>query len=287
VPPRKVSPVGAHLPTSGGLVSKALPYARQIAAEAVQVFVSNPRGWATNDRGAEPDEEFRAACAAGRIPVFVHAPYLVNLASPSDTTRRRSAQAMRYAFLRARRLGARAVVVHAGSAVDPGSRAAGLGRLRAEVTPLLGELTGDDPALLIEPTAGGGAPLACNVADLESVFEALDAHPKLGVCLDTCHAFAGGTDLSAPGGVRRWLNELVSAVGKGRLGLVHANDSRDSVGSMRDRHARIGTGGIGSEPFAELFRHPATAGVPVVIETPGEAPDQAHDIALLKSLRDR
>lgn len=286
MPPRKISPVGAHLRTAGGLLAR-LPYAREIGAEAVQVFVSNPRGWATSESAAQRDDEFRAACAKARIPVFVHAPYLVNLASPAETTRTRSADAMRYAIDRARRLGARGVVVHAGSAVEPGTRETGLGRLREQLLPALDDLDDGDPQVLIEPMAGGGEPVACSVDDLASVFGALESHPRLGVCLDTCHAFAGGTDLSVPGGVRRWLNRLVAAVGRGRLGLVHANDSKDRMGSLRDRHARIGTGSIGVEPFAELFRHPATAGVPVVIETPGEAADQAHDIALLKKLRDR
>ena len=106
------------------------------------------------------------------------------------------------------------------------------------------------------------------------------------MCLDTCHAFAAGHDIAVPGGVRTMLNALVRAVGRGRLKLVHANDSKDRLGSKRDRHATIGTGQIGADPFAELFRHPATRGVPVIVETPGGIDGQASDIALLKSLRD-
>lgn len=283
MPPRKYSPIGAHL-KSGGALLRALPYAVEVGAEAVQVFVSNPRGWAANDPGAEADEALRAAL--GPLPLFLHAPYLVNLASPAQVTRTNSARSLAFTLRRAARLGARGVVVHAGSAVEVGTRAGGLNRLRAALLPLL-EAGPPGPLLLIEPTAGGGEPLACDVDDLASLFDALGGHPRLGVCLDTCHAYAGGSDLAAPGGVRRWLNRLIAAVGRGRLHLVHANDSRDPLGSRRDRHARIGTGSIGVDPFAELFRHPATAGVPVIIETPGTASEQAHDIALLKALRDR
>jgi deoxyribonuclease-4 len=144
----------------------------------------------------------------------------------------------------------------------------------------------DGPRLLIEPTAGGGQALAATVQDLAPYFSQLDDHPMLGVCLDTCHAFAAGHDLSAPGGMKKTLDALVRSVGRGRLGLVHANDSKDPLGSLRDRHEAIGRGRIGKDPFAELFRHPATRGVPVVVETPGDALSQLEDLELLRSLRD-
>jgi deoxyribonuclease IV len=124
------------------------------------------------------------------------------------------------------------------------------------------------------------------VGDLGPLFATLQRHPRLGVCLDTCHAFAAGHDLAAPGGVRRLLNALVRAVGPGRLKLVHANDSKDPIGSKRDRHAAIGSGLIGESPFVELFRHPATRDVPVLVETPGGLDGHARDIAVLKALRD-
>jgi deoxyribonuclease-4 len=159
--------------------------------------------------------------------------------------------------------------------------------MREVVLPLLDELPDDAPQLLIEPTAGGGAPLAATVGDLAPLFDALEFHPRLGVCLDTCHAWAAGHDLATPGGVRATLNALVRAVGRGRLGLIHANDSKDPIGSGRDRHTNIGTGQIGVEPFGELFRHPATRNVPVVVETPGDVEAHTRDLVTLKSLRDR
>jgi deoxyribonuclease-4 len=261
-------------------------YAEQVGAEVVQVFTSNPRGWARPTVQPAVDEALGEALAARRIPVFVHVPYLVNLASPTETTRARSAEAVAYSLERGRRLGARGVVLHAGSAVDA-ARDAALQVVRELLLPLLDRLDAAAPRVLIEPTAGGGQALAATVDDLAPIFQALDAHPKLGVCLDTCHALAAGHDLVSPGGIRTVLNQLLRAVGRGRLGLVHANDSKDGQGSHRDRHARIGDGTIGVEPFAELFRHPATRGVPVVIETPGTVDAHASDIATLKSLRDR
>jgi deoxyribonuclease IV len=287
VPPRKPSPVGAHVFVAGGLASAGLRYADQIGAEAVQVFVSNPRGWAVPASDVNGDEAFGSVCRDRKLPVFVHSPYLVNFASPTSGTREKSAAAVRHSLLRGRRICADGVVVHAGSAVDAAHRDVALKLMHEQVMPILDDLDDDDPFVLIEPTAGGGEPIAATVTDLGPVFEALEWHPRVGVCLDTCHAFAAGHDLSAPGGVRSTLNALVRTVGRGRLRLIHANDSKDALGSGRDRHTNIGSGQIGVEPFAELFRHPATRGVPVVIETPGPVEAHLQDFATLRALRDR
>ena len=287
MPPRKPSPVGVHVPVAGGLASGGLAYARDIGAEAVQVFLSNPRGWSRSDGDPKQDDEFRVACARDRIPAFVHAPYLVNLASPTQTTLENSVLSLRHALARGCAIGARGVVVHAGSAVTPSAKPNALAQVREHLLPLLDEIPSDGPDLLIEPTAGAGQSLAATVEELAIYVAALEHHPKVGVCLDTCHAFAAGHDLAAPGGVRATLNLLARTVGRGRLKLIHANDSKDARGSNRDNHERIGRGRIGSEPFAELFRHPATRSVPVVLETPGKAPEHREDLMLLKALRDR
>ena len=264
-----------------------LAYAREVRAEAVQVFASNPRGWATGVPDPEADAAFRRACASARIPVFVHAPYLVNLGSPSEATVTKSLAALRFALARGADLGARGIVAHAGSAVLGLGRTAAMARVREHLLPLLDALPEDGPRLLVEATAGGGESLASKVEDLGAYLSALDHHPRVGVCLDTCHAYAAGHDLAQPGGTRAVLTALVRAVGRDRLGLVHANDTRDPLGSRRDRHEGIGAGHIGAEPFAELFRHPAMAGVPVIVETPGGAAGHARDVALLKGLRER
>jgi deoxyribonuclease IV len=264
-----------------------LGYVDRVKAEALQVFASNPRGWRQPRPTPAADEAFATQCAERKLPVFVHAPYLVNLASPAEATRVKSVEALRHSVERGARLGARGVVLHAGAAVESGHRDIALGYLKDLLLPLLDGLAPDEPDLLIEPAAGGGEPLAATVDELAGLFEAVDQHPRLGVCLDTCHAFAAGHDLARPGGTRTTLNALVRTVGRGRLKLVHANDSKDPLGSNRDRHETVGKGTIGSEPFAELFRHPATRGVPVIVETPGGVDGQRRDIRLLKSIRDR
>lgn len=282
MPPRKPSAVGAHVPVAGGLL-KGLAYAEEITAAALQVFVCNPRGWATSPGDPAKDEEFRAAHS---LPTYVHASYLVNLGSPTEATVRKSVTSLEHTFERAALIGARGVVVHAGSAVAGTHRDDALAQLREHLLPLLDKIPDDGPQLLIEPTAGGGHALAATVEDLGPYFAVLEEHPRLGVCLDTCHAFAAGHDLAAPGGMKRTLDALVRTVGRGRLQLIHANDSKDAVGSSRDRHETIGAGRIGKDPFSELFRHPATRNVPVVVETPGDAAAHRRDLELLRSLRD-
>jgi deoxyribonuclease-4 len=288
VPARKPSLVGAHVPSAGPLARAALPYAERVGAQAVQIFLGNPRGWAPAPGNAAEDAAFAGAAAEQRIPVFVHAPYLINLGSPQPATLERSIVALRMILQRAAFIGATGVVLHAGSAIEAGAREQAMLQLREALLPILDALdsgTGD-LRLLIEPTPGGAAALASTVGDLGPFFAALEEHPRLGVCLDTCHAYAAGHDLAAPGGVRRVLNLLVKTVGRGRLGLIHANDSRDPLNSKRDRHAPVGVGTIGIEPFAELFVHPATRGVPVIVETPGGEQQHQTDIRALKRLRD-
>ncbi|MGN6474632.1 MAG: deoxyribonuclease IV [Mycobacteriales bacterium] len=285
MPPRKPSPVGCHVLMAGK--PNGVEYADRVGAEAIQIFISNPRGWAIPRDAPAADAAFADRCREHRLALFIHAPYLVNLASPTARTRDLSVTSLRYSLERSARLGALGVVVHAGSAVDEAHRERALPALRDALMPLLDDLDDESPDLLIEPTAGGGGALAASVGDLEPLFDALDHHPRLGVCLDTCHAYAAGHDLSVPGGVRRTLDALVRAVGRRRLKLVHPNDSKDALGSRRDRHTTVGTGSIGIEPFAELFRHPATRGVPVIVETPGGIEGQGRDIELLKRLRDR
>lgn len=274
--------MGSHVPVAGGLL-KGLAYAQEIGAAALQFFGSNPRGWALPAGDPARDEEFKGTCAH---PVFVHAAYLVNFGSPSETTLRRSVESVAHSVARASAVGAKGVVVHAGTAVAGAHRDVAMRQLREQLLPLLDGLDPAGPRILIEPTAGGGQALAATVQDLAPYFAALEDHEMLGVCLDTCHAWAAGHDLASPGGMKKTLDALVRAVGRGRLQLVHANDSKDALGSLRDRHEAIGQGRIGKDPFVELFRHPATRDVPVVVETPGDAASHRRDLELLAALRD-
>jgi deoxyribonuclease-4 len=288
---REVPPIGAQIQIKGGLAKGGLAYTDAVAARAVQVFVGNPRGWRLTAGDPKQDALFVEGCAERGIPSFIHTPYLVNVGSPTEATVEQSIASIAHNLARGAELGCRGVVVHAGSAVGEDRYEAALRQLHERLLPVLDGLPSDGPRLLIEPTAGGGKSLAATVEDLGPYLAALEDHPLVGVCFDTCHAWAAGHDLSVPGGMTATLDALEAAVGPGRLGLVHANDSLDECGSKRDRHTTIGAGSIGPAPFGELLAHASLAGVPVVVETPSEldghpSAGHARDIALLCSLRD-
>jgi deoxyribonuclease-4 len=278
--------IGAHVPAAGGLARASLPYIDATGADVVQVYVSNPRGWALSAGDPAQDEAFTAGCAERDVLTFIHASLLVNLGSPTQETVRRSAVTLDHALRRGAVIGARAVVFHAGNAVDAEHAPTAYRQLRDALLPLLdAAMATGGPRLLVEPSAGGGRSLAGRVEALAEYFDAVEHHPWLGVCFDTCHAWAAGHDLATPGGMTETLDALVTACGADRLALVHANDSKDGRGSLRDRHQNIGAGLIGTDAFRELLAHPAVAGVPIVVETPSErAAGHAADIATLRQL---
>jgi deoxyribonuclease-4 len=261
-----------------------LAYAERTGAEAIQIFVTNPRAWRASPLDQEQASALRRHVTATGFPVFVHAPYLINIGSPDPETRSSSASLLGECLRRAKLAGARGVVVHTGSAITP-DREAGLKRMRESLLPVLDSLGPGWPELLLEPMAGQGQMLCATISDVGPYLDALDWHPRAMLCLDTCHLYAAGHDLAAPGGVGRMLGELAQ-VADGRLRLIHANDSRDDHGSRRDRHVNIGHGKIGTAPFGALLRHGATTGVPFIVETPDADNGQARDIATLKRLRD-
>jgi deoxyribonuclease-4 len=289
------NPIGTHVPVGKGLSAGALAKADELECETLQIFVGNPRGWALSTGRPADDAAFRDAIGARGVRAFIHAPYLVNLGSPTPATYANSAAMVAHNLRRAVEIGAEGVVVHTGSFVDASGdpdesdrrHAAAMRQVREGLLPVLEALGDDDraPWLLLEPTAGQGRSLCAGVEDLEPYLRALDFHPKAGICLDTCHVFAAGAPLDEPGGATATVDRIVEIGGPGRLRLVHANDSMDVRGAFKDRHQRIGEGHIGVDAFTELFAHPATAGVPFVLETPGSRDPGNADIPLLKQLR--
>ena len=289
------NPIGTHVPVGKGLAAGALAKADELECETLQVFVGNPRGWALSTGRPADDAAFRDAIGARGVRAFIHAPYLVNLGSPTPATYANSAATVAHNLRRAVEIGAEGVVVHTGSFVDASGdpdesdrrHAAAMRQVREGLLPVLEALGDDDraPWLLLEPTAGQGRSLCAGVEDLEPYLRALDFHPRAGICLDTCHVFAAGAPLDEPGGATATVDRIVEIGGPGRLRLVHANDSMDVRGAFKDRHQRIGEGHIGVDAFTELFAHPATAGVPFVLETPGSRDPGNADIPLLKQLR--
>ena len=248
--------VGAHVPSADPLGEAA---ARN--AEVVQVFLSNPSSWKPPLPRADADELRRSP-----VRIYVHAPYLMNLASPNNRVRIPSRKTLAQTVEAAAAIGAAGVIVHGGHVGDDEPVEVGFERWRKA-------LAGFDVAVpvLIENTAGGGNAVVRHLDNYGPLWEALDGFP-VGVCLDTCHAWAAGEDLeTAVAVLRRHCGEIA---------LVHGNDSRDPRGSRRDRHANLGRGEIPEELLAAAI---CEAGAPVVVETPGEAPEQAADIAWVRN----
>lgn len=279
--------IGAHVPTTGGMAKRSIQYAQTIKAEAIQVFASSPRTWAMPESNPAADDAFIAKAHELDIETYVHAPFLINLGSPTEATYKNSLASTSYSLKRGKEIGALGVVIHTGSAVDESHVKQAWKQIHDGMMPILEKLTDADPWLLLEPTAGQGQSLVKKLDDLTKYFEALEWHPKVGVCLDTCHVFAAGHDIKTKGGMTKTLDLLVEVAGQERIQLIHANDSMDVCGALKDRHQNLGAGEIGVKPFAELLAHPAVVNAPLILETPGEEPEHGSEVALLRKMRDK
>jgi deoxyribonuclease-4 len=277
--------IGAHTPTTGGMAKRSIEYAEEIGAEVIQVFASSPRMWAMPPAKPELDEAFKIKAAAMDLETYVHAPFLINLGSPTVATYENSLASTAYSLKRANEIGALGVVIHTGSAVDVSHVDQAWKQIHEGMMPILNALDDSSPFLLLEPTAGQGQSLVKKLDDLEMYLKALEYHPKVGICLDTCHVFAAGHDIATKGGMTATIDLLVEIAGIERFKLIHANDSMDVCGALKDRHQNLGDGHIGIDPFKELLKHPAVANAPLILETPGLEPAHKKEVALLKKLR--
>ncbi|MFH1035864.1 MAG: deoxyribonuclease IV [Pseudomonadota bacterium] len=253
---------------AGGLV-KAVEGARAMGLGCLQIFAGNPRSWSQRQLDEAQALDFKnQARLADLNPVSVHAPYLINLASPDQQLWQRSISLLADQLRRARTLGARAVVVH------PGSRGArglawGLERVAAGVAQAL-DLAGPGAACWLENTAGGGGQLGGTLSQLAGLLERLPGLP-VGVCLDTAHAHAAGYRLSRTGDVGRFLDRVDGLLGLDRVGLWHFNDIPHARGSHRDQHTHLGRGRLGGQAFAALLADPRLAEAAAVMETPKDS----------------
>lgn len=273
--------VGAHVPVGGGLVKRGIANAIEFEVEALQVFIGSPRGWAPPRLDQGVADDFREQCAERGWPVYLHAAYLVNLASPVPETVEKSVENLRVAMESAARIGALGVVVHAGSSID-GDRSAALRRLAPVFRTVLADAS---PAvrLLVEPTAGGANSMASTLASAAEYLDAVGI-AEVGLCLDTCHMHAAGEHLADRDGFEASLKALNAAVGPGRVGLIHFNDSKDHMDSRRDRHEALGEGLLGDEGLKVVAASPSLAGVPLIVETNTQARDVAHAKGLLAEI---
>ena len=280
--------IGGHVSTAGGLHT-GFERAAAIGAECIQIFESAPQQWGTSRIDDDGVKIFRDAKEASGIdPVFIHGKYLMNLASADPKIFKTSASTLRSTMNIAGRIGARGVIFHTGSHKGLGLDAV-LYQICGTAVEILAE-TPEDVLLIFENSAGQGGTIGSKFEELGEILRRIDS-PRAKVCIDTCHAFAAGYDLSNAEGVAAAMTELDATIGAANIAAVHLNDSKTPLSAGRDLHENIGEGHIGRAGFEAMLAHPAFADVPLLLEVPGfkidgagKGPDKPN-IDLVKEIR--
>jgi len=254
---------GAHC--SGG-VKKALDNAIEMGADVVQLFVQSPRTWRFPEHDPADLAAFRSKREEAGIPALVHALYLVNLAAPDDAIYSKSVDTMRSTVDAACAIDADGVIFHVGSHLGAGFET-GLERVVPALEKVL-DRCNERTWLLVENSAGAGGTIGRSIDELVAIVDALGRHERLGVCLDSCHLFVSGVDVTDPVVMSALLADVDARIGLDRLRALHANDAKAPLGSNRDRHDNIGEGLIG-EGLGVFLAQPAVQHLPVVLEVPG------------------
>ncbi len=258
-----------------------------MGCDAVQLFTQSPRTWRPTNHDAANFERFKERRAEARIGgVVCHALYLVNLAAPDDAIYEKSVAALRNTMEVACGIDADAVVFHVGSHLGSGFDAA-LERVLPAVEQVL-ELCSETTWLLMENSAGAGGTIGRSLDELVTLWERLDRHPRLGVCLDSCHLYVSGVDVTDRTALDALIDDLDAAMGLDRLRALHVNDSQTPLGSNRDRHANILEGELG-EQLGVFVGHPRLQGLPALLEVPGveKKGPNADEVRKLKELHAR
>ncbi len=273
--------VGAHISSAGGM-QNVPARAAAIGADGVQVFVQSPRTWKPTAHKPEDLAVLRAARETGQVQyIACHAIYFINLASPDPELIKKSRAALRNTIDVANAIAADGIVLHVGSHLGAGLDAT-LDQITSELTAALAHL--DGPWLLLENSAGAGGTIGRDPVELARIINAVD-HPRLGMCIDTCHAYVSGVDVTDAAQLDALVEELDLRIGIDRLRCLHVNDALTACGSNRDRHANLGQGEM-ADGLALTLSHPALAALPMLLETPGaegNGPD-ATEITQLRTL---
>jgi deoxyribonuclease IV len=257
---------GAHVSSAGG-IDTAIDRIVDMGGDCVQLFTQSPRMWRPTNHKPEAIEAFRAKRREHGIGgVVCHALYLCNLAAPKDDVYDKSVATMVNTVDVACAIEADGVIFHVGSHLGAGFEA-GLVRVVAGMKNILERCEGDT-WLLMENSAGAGGTIGRSLGELATLFDALDGHPRLGICLDSCHLYASGYDVTDPDVVAAVVDEVADTIGLERLRALHVNDSAAPLGSNRDRHANLLEGELG-ENLGAFLAHPALQELPVYLEVPG------------------
>ncbi|CAN5252377.1 deoxyribonuclease IV [soil metagenome] len=278
--------IGAHVSPAGG-PANAVARGVERGARAIQIFNQNPRAWKPREYSGEEVSAFHAAMADSDVDaLLIHAVYLLTCASDDETIRANPLRSLIASLDAGAALGARAVVLHPGSAKtgDVGAAITRAGEVIAEALAQTGGC-----ALHLENTAGSGGTLGRSFEELAALIDGAGGDPRLGLCLDSCHMLASGFEIRTEEALTSVLDRCVELVGLERLGSLHLNDSQKPLGSNIDRHANIGAGELGEDGCAVFLSEPRFEGLPVVLETPGpnHTGPTAAELTLTRALRER
>jgi deoxyribonuclease-4 len=269
-----------------GKIYEALERAGQLGCNTMQIFSRNPQRWRESFLEPKDIEEFNKRQDKFNIkPLFIHIPYLINLASPNPKLYEVSIEAYIEDILEAHTLRVDYIVTHMGSHKDT-SEEAGLKRFTSALNRILERTKNTNVGILLENTAGSGSWLGYKFSHQKTIIEGLNYKERIGLCLDTAHAYLAGYDITAEEGLKELLGEIDKFVGISLIKVIHLNDAKDKLGSKRDRHEHIGKGKIGLEGLKRIINHPKLKDIPFILETPKKSDeDDRMNLNTVRKLR--
>lgn len=272
---------GFHISIAGGL-SKVLERASLRKCETIQLFSRNPRGWSFERLSEDEVESFRKGIqSCGLFPIFLHLPYLPNIASRDSKFYKPSVESIITDLERAELLGAQYLIIHIGHRMRSSEEEA----IEAVIYGIeeVFQRVRNSVILLLENTAGQGTEIGYRFEQIKRIIDGIEEKERIGICLDTAHAFEAGYDLSNEDSIERTLESFEGLIGLNRLHLLHLNDSKTPLGSRKDRHWHIGEGYIGLEGFRRVVNHPLLGHLPGIMETPRS--DTIEDLKNMEVIR--
>jgi deoxyribonuclease-4 len=274
--------VGAHMSIAGS-IDLSVDRAKERSCDTFQIFTTNPRGWKSRKLRKEEIELFRdKLSSSGIVPVVSHMPYLPNLASPSKSAHKRSVRTLVAEIERCQVLGIPYLVTHLGSHMGKGL---GIGHDRiVEAVNTALAAPGETVMILLENTAGTKNSTGTYFEEIEKILDRIEIPKRVGVCLDTSHAFAAGYELRNENSLDEVFKRFEDIVGTDRLRVIHLNDSKGGLGSHVDRHEHIGMGYIGEKGFRVILKHPLFRERPLILETPID--DRRNDYGNISKVRE-
>lgn len=277
--------LGAHI-SKAGKIYQALDIAHDLGCATMQIFSRSPQAWRNGSQIASEDiQEFVKRRKKYKInPVFIHISYLINLASPDERLYHASIQAYIEDMQEAEKLGVDYIVTHMGSHKET-SEDAGIKRLIEALNRILEQTKGSKVGILLENTSGSGSWLGYRFYHQHKIIKGVKEKSRLGLCLDTAHAYLAGYNLSTKDGLKQMMDEIDQMVGVKLIKLIHLNDAAGELGCHHDRHDHIGQGHIGLSGMQRIINHPKLKNIPMILETPKSTPDSDQEnLALVRKL---